>query len=56
MDTTNYEREPIFWLVKLLQARERRDGAAEREAQRRLKLLGVTIRFAAAGKKAVRNG
>ncbi len=52
----DYEREPVFWLVKLLQARERRAVAAEREAQRRLKLLGVTIRFAAtAGKKAVRN-
>ena len=43
---SEYDREPIFWIVKLLRARERFNSTAEREAQLRLKRLGVHIRFA----------
>lgn len=49
---SEYDREPIFWIVKLLRARERRDSATEREAQESLKRLGVHVRFNKAPAKA----
>lgn len=48
---TNYEREPIFWLVKFLQAHERGHAAAEREAQSRLAGLGFGIAWRDPGRE-----
>ena len=42
---TDYTDQPIYWIVRLLKARERSNAYAEREAQDRLRRLGVHIRF-----------
>ena len=39
----DYKREPIYWLVTWLKARERRDAVKAGEAERSLDRLGIRI-------------